>query len=190
MASWLNKWFFLALIPLNSYMSDKGSGDLAIHSNGLIQTDIHKSFHPLHLSVTEINHNSADKTLEVSVKIFTDDFEKTLRKNFPTKTIDLINPSDRNAMNAIVTDYMRSRLIIKVDGRIVSYSCIGFEQEEDATFAYFEVGSVPAVHRLDMTNSILHDLFTDQTNINHIIVGGKRKSSKLDQPARDASFQF
>ena len=32
------------------------------------------SDHPLHVSVIEINHNAADKTLEISCKIFTDDF--------------------------------------------------------------------------------------------------------------------
>ena len=36
--------------------------------------------HPLYISVTEINHNSKDKILEVSCKIFTNDFETVLEK--------------------------------------------------------------------------------------------------------------
>jgi len=187
MASWLNKWLFLALIPLNSHMSE---AVIVLDKSRQNENSAATLPHPLHLSVTEINHNAAEKSLEVSVKIFTDDFERVLRKNFPTKTIDLINPKDRNAMNAIVTDYMKSRLTLKTDGKSVPYTCIGFEQEEEATFAYFEVQGIASLHKLELTNSILHDLFTDQTNINHIIVGGKRKSSKLDQPAKEARFEF
>ena len=32
------------------------------------------SQHPFHVSVVEINHNAEDKTLEITCKIFTDDF--------------------------------------------------------------------------------------------------------------------
>ena len=34
------------------------------------------SNHPIFMSVTEIEHNAKDKTLEISCKVFTDDFEK------------------------------------------------------------------------------------------------------------------
>ena len=36
--------------------------------------------HPIFVSVTQIDHNATDKTLEISCKIFTDDFEQTLRQ--------------------------------------------------------------------------------------------------------------
>ena len=38
--------------------------------NSALQTEI---LHPFFISVTEINHNIKDKSLEVSCKIFTDD---------------------------------------------------------------------------------------------------------------------
>jgi len=36
--------------------------------------------HPLYISVTEVNHNAKDKILEVSCKLFTNDFEAALEK--------------------------------------------------------------------------------------------------------------
>jgi hypothetical protein len=41
--------------------------------------------HPFHVSVVEINHNETDKTLEISCKIFIDDFEKVLAQNYKVK---------------------------------------------------------------------------------------------------------
>ena len=60
-----------------------------------------KGSHPFHVSVVEINHNATDKTLEITCKIFTDDFEKVLVQNYKTK-VDLINPPDRQAMDSVV----------------------------------------------------------------------------------------
>ena len=74
--------------------------------------------HPLHVSVTEINHNSTDKTLEISCKLFTDDFEKVLAQNYKTK-VDLINPVDRPAMEKLVNDFVQKHLTIKADGKSV-----------------------------------------------------------------------
>ena len=34
--------------------------------------------HPFFVGVTEVQHNAKDKTLEVSVKLFAEDLEKTL----------------------------------------------------------------------------------------------------------------
>ena len=42
----------------------------------------HTSPHPVHVSVIEVEHNAAEKSLEVTCKIFTDDFEKVLAKTF------------------------------------------------------------------------------------------------------------
>jgi hypothetical protein len=44
-----------------------------------------ESLHPYYISVVEINHNATDKSLEISCKIFTNDFETTLEKNYKTK---------------------------------------------------------------------------------------------------------
>ena len=177
MAAWLNKWLLVSILPV--YL-------------GFIQAPYPETVpvHPLHLSVAEINHNADDLSLEISCKLFTDDFEKVLRQNNPGRKIDLINPADRQAMVALVNDYMRRNLVIKVDGKPAVFECLGFEQEEDATYSYFQVFGIGSVKKIEIQNTILFDLFTDQANINHVIVGGKRKSNKLDQPLKYAVFQF
>ena len=74
------------------------------------------SSHPYYISVVEINHNPTDKTLEISCKIFTDDFEATLEKNYKTK-VDLVNPPDKSAMDKLVKDYIKKHLSVKADNK-------------------------------------------------------------------------
>jgi hypothetical protein len=145
--------------------------------------------HPFHVSVIEVNHNAADKTLEISCKIFTDDFEKILSKNYKAKT-DLINPPNKAAMDSLVKKYLFSHLSMKVNGKPVSFSYVGFENENEAAYGYIEVDNVPSVSKLDIFTNIMYDQFDDQINIMHVIVGGNRKSNKLTYPEKEVSFSF
>src|SRR5258705_2874041 len=85
--------------------------------------------HPFHVSVTEINHNAKDKTLEISCKIFTDDFEDALTKKYKT-TVDLVKPKDKSAMDKLVSDYISNHLAIKTDDKPAMTNYIGFEVEK------------------------------------------------------------
>ncbi len=145
--------------------------------------------HPFHVSVVEVNHNAVDKTLEISCKIFTDDFEKVLTQNYETK-VDLINPPDKAAMDTLVKKYIASHLFLSADGKPVKLSYIGFEKESEAVYGYVQADNIASVKKIDIINTLMHDLFTDQINLMHVTVGGNRKSTKLDYPESKATFAF
>ena len=148
-----------------------------------------KDIHPFHVSVVEINHNAADKTLEISCKIFTDDFEKVLAKNYQTK-IDLINPPDKKAMDSVVKKYIISHLSVSADGKPGNLVYIGFERDAEAVYSYVQVENISSVKNIEFINKLMHDLFDDQINIMHVTVNGSRKSMKLDYPTTNASISF
>jgi hypothetical protein len=145
--------------------------------------------HPLHVTVTEINHNATDKTLEISCRIFTDDFEKVLAQNYKTK-IDLVNPPDRAAMENLVKDFVQRHVLLKGDNKDLRMSYLGYERDNDAIYSYLEVGNIPTIKKIEVKNTLLQEMFTDQINLVHITVNGKRKSAKLDYPEKDISFTF
>jgi hypothetical protein len=171
MATYVFKWL---IYPVFAMVFSKDSGTV---------------IHPFHVSVTEINHNSTERTLEISCKIFTDDFENVLAQNYHTKT-DLIHPADQSKMDTLVKKYMLSHLSIKVNGKPVALTYIGFEHESEAVYSYAAVENVNQLSQLVISNTLMYDLFTDQVNIVHVIVGGKRKSTKLDYPAAIAEFSY
>ena len=145
--------------------------------------------HPFHVSVVEINHNATDKTLEISCKIFTDDFEKVLAQNYKLK-VDLTNPPDRKAMDSVVKKYILSHFAVSVDGKPGTLSYLGFEKEAEAVYSYVQVDNVPSVKKVEFTDKLMQDMFTDQVNIVHVIVKGERKSTKLDYPTTVATVEF
>src|SRR3954471_6824080 len=98
---------------------------LAIHAAVLL--------HPFYISMTEINFNNKTKSLEVSVRIFTDDFEKTLRKKCNCK-VDLLAVNEKKAMERVVNDYVQQHLQFKIDGRPQPLEFAGYQQEEESTW--------------------------------------------------------
>jgi len=145
--------------------------------------------HPLYITVTEINHNGKDKTLEISCKMFTNDFEAVLEKTSHAK-VDLSEAKSKAANDKLIADYVEKHLQLKVDGRPVSLHFIGSEKEEDGTWSYFQVDGISSVKKLDVTNNLLYDGFNQEINIMHASVGGVKKSTRLDYPVSAASFEF
>ena len=173
------KWFLISFLQIWSPLKDGFDPNHLFLENP----------HPFHVSVTEINHNAKDKTLEISCKIFTDDFEDALAKKYKT-AVDLVHPKDKPAMDKLVSDYISNHISIKADDKNIIMDYIGFEVEAEAVYVYLQVNDVPSLKKANVTNTILHDLFTDQTEIIHVIVNGNRKSMKIDYPVSQAMFQF
>ncbi len=178
-----NKWLFILLAATGFCGAKNVSG------NKTLLNQPANNVHPLHVSVTEINHNANEKTVEVTCKLFTDDFEKVLVQNYKTK-VDLINPPDRTAMDKLISDFVQKHVLIKLDNKAIQLSYLGFERDAEAVYSYFQVENIGVIKKLEVTNTILHEMFTDQINMMHIMVDGKRKSLKLDYPDKEAVLNF
>lgn len=146
--------------------------------------------HPIFVSVTEIEYNAEDKALEISCKVFTDDFEKALAKA-NARPVDLYHPKDSSLLEQQIAAYMRKRLQIRVDGRPLSLQFVGYELEEQSTFSYFlAAGVVSAPRKVEVGNTILFEMYDSQMSIIHVTVSHNRKSTKLDYPAAEAVFTW
>lgn len=148
-----------------------------------------KAFHPIHVSTTNIEYNKKEGKLEVICTIFTDDFEAALEKQYHTK-IDLNKDEMHTAMDALVKKYIAGNLQIKTGAVPLRLNFLGFEINKEAVDIYIESDKIPAVKKVDVDVSLMHNLFDDQINIVHITVNGVRKSEKLDYPDRKLSQVF
>lgn len=145
--------------------------------------------HPLHVSTTEINYNAKEKALEISCKIFTDDFEAILAKVYKQK-IDLARPELKKNMDELVKKYLISHLHLNANGKAVPLDYIGFEIDHEATNIYLEVGKVSFLKVVSVKNTILYDQFDDQMSILHIVKGNTRKSTKILYPNQTFTANF
>lgn len=164
----LSLFFFIPLLPLEM----KG-----------------KKEHPLHVSTTEISFNGKEKSLEISCRLFTDDFEDALAKVYKVKT-DLNKPAMHQAMDELIKKYLATHLQYNVNGKTMEATYIGFENDIEVTNVYLEITNVSSLQKLSLSNSILFEMFDDQMNILHVEKAGVRKSARVNYPKRDLSVSF
>lgn len=145
--------------------------------------------HPFYVSVVEIDQNSKEKSLEVSVRIFTEDFEATLKKYGNTK-LDLLHPTDKAATDKLVNTYLQNKLNIKVDGKPVTMQYIGYEQRLESIWVYLEIDNITTLKKVDINCNLLYEFEEKQTNIFHVKANGVEKSYKLDNPKAVVGFEF
>lgn len=145
--------------------------------------------HPLHLSSTELNYNAKSSTVEISCRIFTDDFEDLLGKKYNIKP-DLSAASKHKEMDALVNKYMASHIQLSTGGKVIPLNYLGFETDKEAIVVYMESAEAKNLKSIDVSCTVLYDAFDDQTNIFHVSDKGNRKSSKLTYPDKKFSSVF
>ncbi len=145
--------------------------------------------HPFFISVIEINHNAKEATVEVSVRIFTNDFEKTLQKNNTAK-VDILNPADNTLLDKQISNYLSQKIKLKINGQAVTANYIGHEIQKESVWSYFEIPKVAELKKLEIDCTLLYDYEKTQSNIIHVKSKGEDKSYKLDYPKSGTVFEF
>ncbi len=146
--------------------------------------------HPYHVSATEMEYDAKSKRVEISTKIFTDDFETVLAKLYKQKA-DLSNPKLKTQMTVLINKYITTHLTLKTGDKILPLKLYDWEIDHEAVFVY-TTAEAPAfnIKSITVENRILYDLFEDQVNIVHFIYKGNRKSSKLVYPEDKLLLSF
>ncbi len=143
--------------------------------------------HPFFVSVIDIKHNVKDKTIEISTKIFVDDLEKIINKNYHTK-IDLSATIHNPENQAAIAKYMQSKLQIFNDNKLLPIKYIGYEVQKESVWIYAEIDGVTTIKKLTINCNLLYDYQEKQTNIFNIKANGSEKNYKLDYPKSSVDF--
>ncbi len=146
--------------------------------------------HKFYVSIMEVTHNAENASLEIAVKLFTDDLEAALEAGTTTKL--WVGDPDREApeTDSLLANYFERRLTIEVDGETQKATLLGKELEADVTWCYLEINDVPTVSKINISNLLLTELFDEQKNIVHVYVGDEEKSVLLQRGKGSGELSF
>lgn len=144
-------------------------------------------FHPFFVSVIDMKHNVKDKTIEISAKIFVDDLEAVLKKNYNT-IIDLSTSTSKPETNAVVAKYLQSKLQLTINDKRQTIKYIGYEVQKESVWIYAEVDDVATIKKMNINCNLLYDYQDKQMNIFNVKANGSEKNYKLDYPKSSVEF--
>jgi hypothetical protein len=147
-------------------------------------------FHPIHLSITEIDHNEKSKALQMTLRIFVDDLELSIRKKVGEEEMDLLDPGNGKKTDDLVKEYIAEKVKVKVDKKIGKMNYIGHEIEGPAMICYVEIENVKKFSSIEVTNKLILEIHDDQSNLVNVNYKDKTKSLRLtnDSPTGTVSF--
>lgn len=147
------------------------------------------SLHPYYMSVTEFEYKPAEKEVQVACKIFTDDLEETLKKEYKRK-VDILNTSAKKENEQLLNSYLQQHLRLQLDGKPVALKMIGFEQEGEAVWIYLVTNNTAAFKSAVVFNDLLYSHREDQLNIIHFKNKGERKSHRFTFPNKEVALNW
>ncbi len=145
--------------------------------------------HDFYVSICQIDDNVKSKSLEITFKLFTDDFERVLEA-VAADTFKLSLQPESKQAHDVVSKYILKNFSMEIDGEERKPEFIGFEVEVDITWCYVEVKRDTIPTNLSIRNTILFDLSDRQTNIVHVQVGDTLKSLLLHKDKERGSVRF
>jgi hypothetical protein len=129
--------------------------------------------HPFHTSVTELVFNEKDQIWEVSIRLFQDDLEVGLSA-FQGKKFQFQANVDADEL---LQKYIKTHLGFQVNRKLQTpYRYVGFEPQKDVIWVYLEIPTVQELKGVYFQNSLLVDVFPDQSNLVHVARLDKKNS--------------
>ncbi len=148
-----------------------------------------KKDHETYLSVTEIEYNESQKSLQIISRVFIDDLEEVLSRRYQ-KDISLSYKKDLKAHKDLIGKYILKKLNLTINGEDLQLKFLGSKFDADQVVLFIEGTNVETLRKVKVKNLILTDLFDSQKNIVHVNNGKQIESMLLvkDNSSKTVNF--
>lgn len=119
-------------------------------------------------------------TIEIEMKVFTDDFERMLESAYKPD-LNLGSEDEYEETDRIIDEYLRKHFTLLINDVPLQFSYIGKEVENDITWCYLEYIRPPGVNVIEVKNTVLFELFEDQINEASVSFSGWSKRIYLSK---------
>jgi hypothetical protein len=143
--------------------------------SGFLTTD---ADHAFHLSKTDMVFQPKEKTLQITMHLFTDDLEIALEKQ-GHKSLFVGTEKEKSNANELITNYLQQGFGLTINGNKKAFSFVGKEITTDrqALWIYLEVKNLKNIKSLTVENKVLTEVHSDQKNMVQIMVPSKKANS-------------
>ena len=136
--------------------------------------------HKFYISVTSVEYSDKDRALQITTRIFIDDFEKVLQERYGIKG-SLATKEESDMADAYIEKYLRTKFMVEINDRPVDFDFLGKDYDNDIMICYLEVSKIDisTATSISVENEVLMDIFEEQKNVVHFKLGNQKKSFVL-----------
>ncbi|MCK0131200.1 hypothetical protein MWU59_06740 [Flavobacteriaceae bacterium F08102] len=146
--------------------------------------------HKFYISLINVEHSTKENTIQISMRIFIDDLQQVLQKNYD-QTYELATSDEPvKKVNKDIDKYAHKHFNIAINGKDSHFNYLGKEYEHDVVYLYFEVDNIKTVSEVKITDTMLIDQFPDQKNIIKLDINNIKKTFFLTNKTPSDSLKF
>jgi hypothetical protein len=145
--------------------------------------------HKYYVSTSLYNFNNESNSLQITLKVFKDDFATLFIKN---EGIDLDNITDLNSLEikSKISKYLLSNVSVYLDNNKKEIKYLGCDQNIDLIIFYLEIDNFSTFKQIKLKNTVLFELFENQLNIIHVKKEKEKRSFILRKDSPVTLFEF
>lgn len=157
----------------------------------MVSLSASRSRHEFHASVTKMEYNAKERAFEISIRVFTDDFEKALSAASNSRVVlDKDRPSPN--LDSIIEKYLQAHFGYQTPQKQPKpFKYVGYEIEADAHWLYVEMPYAESFKGGVLKQNVLMELFDDQVNMVNVQYQGQKKTFvfRKSQPVQPISLE-
>jgi len=137
--------------------------------------------HDFFVSVSYIEYDDQRNAIEVHKKIFFDDFEKTLKKQFLNEDFDILK-SNQILVDYYIRDYLTNNIEFVINDKKYDFEYLGHEYEDGIINCYFEINKIKKIKKIKIKDTSLFETFEGQENLIYFKANQKLTTIRLKDP--------
>ena len=147
-------------------------------------------YHPVHVSVTNIDMDPGTGTMKFSVKVFADDFQDLILHKYSVRLriTEQENPGDKIHS---VNNYIAEALKMEINGK--ETTGLQFQESrlnEEAIWLFYTYEHGGKIRKIRIRNTLMLEKFDDQTNLLIVSYNDKQNGYRMDNKTTDLTFNI
>jgi|GEM_PF-1629211 len=161
----------------------------AVHLTTLVIFTTAALAHSAFATLTEIEWNDRDGSLEVIMQMHADLLEARISVDHGER-LSFLNPDHFDALENGTAPLVSRHLQITVNGDPVDLTFLGLEYRDQEVFIYLESDLPRAPETMEVMNSLLIDRLPGQVNSVMAMVKGQRLAGDITSSGEPLEFEF
>lgn len=134
--------------------------------------------HRFYVAIYQIDFVPKKKRLEITTRIFMDDLNDAVSKAYK-KSTNIGTEKEKPEDITLLKKYLNDNFKLTVNGKSKAYTYLSREVESNVVICYLSVKEVAKVSSLQVDNSILTEVYSEQQNIIQFNNNGKKQNLLL-----------
>ena len=134
--------------------------------------------HKYYVSMTKIKYVEEERSVQITMRFFIDDIEKTLNNRFK-KDFKLATAEEFKESDKFLNLYIHQKFEFKINNQLIEYTFLGKEYDNDVVFFYLESTDIDNIKSIEVKNQMLLETFEEQQNFIKIYMHDQIKTLVL-----------